>query len=326
MTERTIEIINKEQADLSFEMKTFRNNLEKEFDKIRTIFSDCSLATYIYANPQSSISIILKSYEFDLSIDFNYKLINEFQDVEMTENIKYYKSLVQEKNSKENNNTLIKFSKILSEVAECKDNLTENILFDLLVFVKDYNSKINKINKKIQILNNEEGLLNKMSKIEQVNKVFISIGNFCVDSFLCKKLGIEIKDEKPNREEIKRMKLKIKDSITYRILIKSFDKKNINIGEFNIYLYSGEYNFYYKNKKVKTKKEANNILSDQFTYKDELIGVENGNFIKEIPFFCDENRLKNPFKTKFEVSCEIDLFLEDENVKKYFLYENIKSF
>ena len=182
-----------------------------------------------------------------------------------------------------------------------------------LVTYKNTLKALPKIKNDIFDLESEAVKLESKSTLKQLFNILKPIETFCLDSFLCDKFGITY-DKKPNRKEVKKLKETI---INYILPDKEdfhtrwnkvkycfcyFEIKNGNILFHNhtLQVHFSNNDLYYTlgDYTRKSKKKINELLSNQFYYKGELI-IDCNQVNSNIEGEYKIEKLKSILKTDF---------------------------
>jgi hypothetical protein len=211
--------------------------------------------------------------------NLEFKLCLEAGDVKIISNVTFQNNKTYI-NATESIEEIINFSNNIHFIKELLTTFDKDSLLIKLNFLKCYKKNIKNSQLIIEDLNNNLIEEKNKSKFILIEKIFPTIGTFCIDSFLCKRFNIKF-SENPSRDNIKQLKNIIIDSndgerinsfnekITF--IIKNQKGTSIEFDSVNLHFNSdGTFDLYH-GKSIKTKKGINELLSNQFYYKKELI-------------------------------------------------------
>lgn len=287
MTEITLAEVQKKLRNIENEKKELNKELKQNFNLIKDIFKDVSVSPEITTSKESTMSnfSITFNYNHLATVDFYCSLINKAQDVKITESITYECSKKQGKKSgKTNNNLFNKFSIMVGEIGKSKNKLSEKLLFEVLTFVRKYLVAERKLNKKLSVVKDELILVKKQKEVEKIKQLFVPLGNFCLNTFLCKENGVIIEGDKPTQKEIREMKERCNSSKKYNFVVMDFEGEYMYFNHVWVSFYNKELYVTKSNKKLTSLKQINQTLSQQVKYKGKVITYNEGYISEKIPY------------------------------------------
>ena len=308
LTERTIELVKSDLVNLYEKKEKLRLELEVNFNIIRNIFSTSILKPYLRTNRESTRSNL--SIEFTnscFSIYFRCTLVNKGKGVEIVESINYEENIAQVKNSN-NNDSFSYLTKVANKISELKENLTEEVIFKVLTFTRNYLITERRYNKEINEFDDEMILLKKQVEVDKIKQIFVPIENFCINTFLCKKTNVEIKGSKPSRQEVSEMK-ELVSNFSHDFIVMYFKKSEMFFEKVTVKFYGKDLYVSYQNKTLPSLKSINEVLSQQITYRGELLTYKNKGFSKKLPCF------NQYIDTSYSTSKDICEFINSKEVK-----------
>jgi len=268
--EATIDIINiKSNLENLFqfsESNDFTSNISFDYGSLNITYS---FKTDILNSATSEIKFIFSIKNKQLDIINNLSFMNI--------------------NSKERNNSTISIFNALLSDCLTRISSIENLLFDQISILKKKQTLVRKLTKTITKLTFEIQEIDLKDEIQKIQSVLVPLSRFCIYSFLCNYCNIPFKD-KPTDSDIALLKDTLFHSEKYRFYYSKDLYRDFFDQDFYFYIFfiqGDKYNFKkvslnvlirhelaplkIKMRKLNSVKAINAELSNQITFKDNII-------------------------------------------------------